>query len=357
MLTRFRAATLMVTAIATMTSCRAMLTTAELGPADIESSIFLIGDAGEPDPRERSKVLDSLAAQINVAPSKSFLVFLGDNVYPDGIPEEGQAAYADARRRLAVQVNSVPRGVRTVFVPGNHDWAGSGPFGLYSVRLQERMIESMAQGRDIKMLPGNGCPGPVSLDIGRLRFVALDTQWWLHSYIVNDADSKCATDPGAVTAALRQQINVPDGRVVVVGGHHPLMTGGEHGGYCGITGPFRRLAGHSQDILSGLNRVMRDSIETAFAAKPPLVYAAGHEHNMQVLRGGPTVQYLLVSGAGSDSKVSCGVWLRESYYVAQHRTGFMRLDVMRNKGVFLRVYAYRSDGSGGVTFSRWLEAR
>ena len=344
-------------AAAFISSCRSMLTTAELGPADIETSVFLIGDAGEPDPRERSKVLDSLAAQVSAAPAKSFIVFLGDNVYPDGIPEEGQAAYADARRRLAVQVNSIPPGVRSVFVPGNHDWAGSGPFGLYSVRLQERMIESMARGRNITMLPGNGCPGPVSLDIGRLRFVALDTQWWLHAYIVGDSSSRCATDPAAVTASLRQQINVPDGRVVVVGAHHPLMTGGEHGGYCGITGPFRRLAGHSQDILSGLNRVMRDSIETAFTAKPPLVYAAGHEHNMQVLRGGATVQYLLVSGAGSDSKVSCGVWLRESYYVAQHRTGFMRLDIMRGKGVFLRVYAFRSDGSGGVTFSRWLEPR
>jgi hypothetical protein len=340
-----------------LSGCRAEITPSDLGQSEIESSLFLIGDAGEPDPRERSKVLDSLAAHVSKDPQKALVVFLGDNVYPDGIPEEGQAAYADARRRLAVQVNSIPPGVRTIFLPGNHDWAGSEPFGLYSVRLQERLIAALARGRDIKMLPGNGCPGPVSIDIGRLRFVSLDTLWWLHSYIVNDSSSRCATDPGAVTAALRQQINVPDGRVVVVGAHHPLMTGGEHGGYCGITGPFRRLAGHSQDILSGLNKVMRDSIETAFSAKPPLIYAAGHEHNMQVMRGGPTVQYLLVSGAGSDSKVGCTVWLRESYYVAQHRTGFMRVDVLRNKGVLLRVYAYEGSGRGGLAYSRWLELR
>jgi len=350
---------IVATAIATISlyGCRARFTPAELGDNEIESSLFLIGDAGEPDPRERSKVLDSLAAQVSREPAKALVVFLGDNVYPDGIPEEGMAAYADARRRLAVQVNSIPAGVRTIFLPGNHDWAGSEPFGLYSVRLQERLITTLARGRDIKMLPGNGCPGPVSIDLGRLRFVSLDTQWWLHSYIVNDSSSRCATDPGAVTAALRQQINVPDGRVVVVGAHHPLMTGGEHGGYCGMTGPFRRLAGHSQDILSGLNKVMRDSIETAFATKPPLVYAAGHEHNMQVMRGGPTVQYLLVSGAGSDSKVGCTVWLRESYYTAQHRTGFMRVDVMRNKGVLLRVYAFEGSGRGGLSYSRWLELR
>ena len=335
-----------------------MIVRPELPPAEIETSLFLIGDAGEPDPRNREAALDSLTAHAAVDPGKSLIVFLGDNVYPDGIPDSGRAEYADARRRLESQVNAVPRGVRAIFLPGNHDWAGAEAFGLYSVRLQEQMIRSMAQGRDIRMLPGNGCPGPVSVDIGRLRFVSLDTQWWLHRYIVRDASTNCATDPGAVTAAIRQHINVPqEGRVVVVGAHHPLMTGGEHGGYCGITGPFRRFGGYAQDILSSLNKRMRDSIETAFAVKPPLIYAAGHEHNIQVLRGGATVQYLLVSGAGSEDKVACGVWLRESYYVAQHRTGFMRVDILRGKGVFLRVYTFSGSGAGGVSFSRWLEER
>jgi hypothetical protein len=208
------------------------------------------------------------------------------------------------------------------------------------------------------MLPSNGCAGPASVDIGRLRFIALDTQWWLHYYIVRDSLTRCPTDLASVTAAIRTQVEAPgERRVVIVGAHHPLMSGGEHGGYCGITGPFRRLAGYAQDILSGTNRRMRDSIESALAARPPLIYAAGHEHNIQVLRGGPSVQYLLVSGAGSRDKVACGVWLRESYYVAQHRTGFMRVDVMRDKGVLLRVYAYRGDGTGGLSFSRWLEPR
>jgi hypothetical protein len=339
-------------------ACRLQVANPDLQPADVETSLFLIGDAGEPDPRDRSVALDMLVKEASVVPAKSVIVFLGDNVYPDGIPEEGRAEYADARRRLESQVAAVPGGTRAVFIPGNHDWAGMGPFGLYAVRLQERMIEGMAPGKNVTMLPGNGCPGPVSLDFGRLRFISIDTQWWLHPYIVHDAATKCSTDVGAVTAAIRREIEPPgEHRVVVVGGHHPLMTGGEHGGYCGITGPFRRFGGYAQDILSGPNRRMRDSIETAFAKKPPLVYAAGHEHNMQVLRGGATVQYLLVSGAGSQEKVACGVWLRESYYVAQHRVGFMRLDVMRDKGVFLRVYEYLSDGSGGVAYTRWLEPR
>ncbi len=299
-----------------------------------------------------------MTAQARVAPSRSVIVFLGDNVYPSGIPAEGHAEYADSRRRLEAQVNAVPMGARGIFVPGNHDWSAAGPFGLYAVRLQERMIAALAGGRDVRMLPGNGCPGPVQFDAGRLRLITLDTQWWLHGFIVRDAESRCPESPAAVTAALRQQLRTsPEGRVTIVAAHHPLMTGGEHGGYCGVKGPFHRLGGRAQDIISALNRTMRDSIEAAFSANPPLAYAAGHEHNQQVLRGGPNVPYLLVSGAGSASKASCGVRLRESLYVSQHRTGFMRVDIMRGKGTLLRVFHYRSNGRGGLTFSRWLEDR
>lgn len=355
---RRSAPALSLAALAAISGCRMKVAELDLAPADIETSLFLIGDAGEPDPRDREPAVDSMTAQAAIDPAKSVIVFLGDNVYPDGIPEEGRAEYADSRRRLESQVVAVPLGARGIFVPGNHDWAGTGPFGLYSIRLQEQMITAMAQGRDVRLLPSNGCPGPVSLDVGRLRFISLDTQWWLHQYIVRDATTRCSTDVASVTAALRQQVRPPgERRVVVVGGHHPLMTGGEHGGYCGITGPFRRFGGYAQDIISSRNKRMRDSIEAAFANEPPLIYAAGHEHNIQVLRGGASVQYLLVSGAGSQDKVSCAVWLRESYYAAQHRVGFMRVDILKGKGVLLRVYTFTSDGTGGVTYSRWLEPR
>jgi hypothetical protein len=332
-------------------------------PANIETTLFLIGDAGEPDPREIGAPLDSLTAQAATAPQRSIVIFLGDNVYPEGIPEEGRAELADSRRRLAAQVQAVPPGARGIFMPGNHDWGAASAFGLYSLRNQERMIASLAreQGRDVRMMPSNGCPGPVALDVARLRLIIIDTQWWLHEFIVRDSASRCANGTlGSVTAALRNQVkpsaDVP-GQIVMVAGHHPLMTGGEHGGYCSITGPFRRLGVNSQDVMSTSNSRMRDSIEAALESSEPLIYAAGHDHNLQVLHGGRAAKYLLVSGAGSWSKVSCAVRLRESHFTSQHRSGFMRIDVLKDRGVLLRVYRFTDSGSGGLAFSRWLEPR
>jgi calcineurin-like phosphoesterase family protein len=346
-------------ALAFATGCHQKVTLEELLPADIETTLFLIGDAGEPDPRQVGSPLDSLAVQAAAAPERTIIVFLGDNVYPAGIPAEGAAEWADSRRRLEAQVRAIPLGARGIFVPGNHDWANAAPFGLYSVRLQEQMIASLAQGRNVRLLPGNGCPGPATLDVGRLRLIALDTQWWLHSYIVRDEKYACPVGTvGSVTAALRDQVRPQGtGRVVFVAGHHPLMTGGIHGGYCGATGPFRRFGGNAQDILSSANRAMRDSLRSAFFGHPPLAYVAGHDHVLQVLRGGRNVDYLLVSGAGAQSKTECAVRMRESYYVSQHHAGFMRVDIMKGKGVLLRVYRYPAHNATGLAYSRWLEVR
>lgn len=330
-------------------------------PEEIETTLFLVGDAGEPDPREVGAPLDSIHAQAALAPQRSVILFLGDNVYPTGIPDEGRAEWADARRRLAAQVTAVPMGARGIFIPGNHDWGypDEAPFGLYALRLQEAMIDELAGGRDVRLLPSNGCPGPVTMDVGRTRLVLLDTQWWLHEYIVRDEQSDCAANAyGEVTARLRAAVaDTTPGRITFVAAHHPLMSGGPHGGYCGITGPFHRFGGRAQDIMSGRNQMMRDSIEAAMSINPPLAFVAGHEHNQQVLHGGESTQYVLVSGAGSYSKAECAVRMRESYYVSQNRSGFMRIDILRGQGVHLQVYRFSRDGSGGLAYSRWLEPR
>lgn len=359
-ISRLITAMLCASALGVLSGCSPKRPATDVTPEEIETTVLFIGDAGEPDPRRNSAVLDSMKAMAAKAPERTIIVYLGDNVYPFGIPRDTSIYYEDARRRLLSQVEAVPRGVKGIFVPGNHDWAAGAPNGLYVVRQEEWMIDQMARARglDIRMYPGNGCPGPVALDIGRLRLILLDTHWWLHEFIVRDELSNCPTDMGVVTANLRELVkSTPDGRVAMAAGHHPLMTGGEHGGYCGTTGPFRRFGGRSQDIISSLNRNMRDSLESAFRAKPPVAYAAGHDHNLQVMKGTPSVQYLLVSGAGAAAKASCAVYLRESYYVSQHRAGFMRVDILKGKGVVLSVYDYTGGGTRGAPFSRWLETK
>ncbi len=344
----------------------------------IEHSVFFIGDAGAPavptDP-----VLIALRAAASEHPERNSIVFLGDNVYPMGMPVRDDPSRQESERRLQAQIDAVPQGARGIFVMGNHDWIRGREGGLAAVRRQLAYIADA--GRPLVVAaPTGGCPGPAVIDVSaRLRLVMLGTQWWLHgSERPSDPASACIADSEAeVTDSLRTVVQAGPDRIVLVAGHHPLRSGGVHGGkfdwkdhifplrvwkswlwlplpIIGSLYPLVRGSGFSaQDLGSGRYQTMRDSIVAAFGSHPPLAYAAGHEHNLQVLDG-MGARYLLVSGAGIYDHLSQAFRLEGSLY-ARAASGFIRIDLLRDGRVRLAVLLADGDGRLTEDFSMWLE--
>ena len=96
---------------------------------------------------------------------------------------------------------------------------------------------------------------------------------------------------------------------------------------------------------------MIDHLNNAFSVPektPLLIYAAGHDHSLQVLKG-DTTDYLIVSGAGS--KIS-GVKRGKETLFACSREGFMVMDFFDDDTVLLRVVV---PGDKEVVFHRWLK--
>ncbi len=213
----------------------------------------------------------------------------------------------------------------------------------------------------------------------RLRLVALDTQWWLHSGPRPEhPTSSCPADsPDEVVTSLVGALADTGDRVVVVLAHHPLVSNGPHGGHFGwqdhlfplrhvapwlwvplpLVGSVyplaRQLGIEAQDQAGGANRRMRAALEDAFAEHPPLVYASGHEHVLEVHRW-TSARYALVSGAGMFDHTDPVGWSDGTLYAAAH-SGFMRIDVTQPGRARLGVMAV--DGPGVVTevFSLWLD--
>jgi hypothetical protein len=351
-------------------------------PADplpaVETRVYLIGDAGAPAPGD--PVLKALSGQISADPDRSLVVFLGDNIYPAGLPPEGAPGRKEAERRLDAQIDVVrDAGAHGVFIPGNHDWGAWGAGGWDAVKRQGRRIAARG-GQRLSLLPTEGCPGPVVRDVAtRLRLVALDTQWWLHAYAKPlDPKSSCPEDSEAeVVDALRVAIEGAGERRVVVVGHHPLASGGIHGGNFGwrdhifplrakrswlwipLPGigsayPLARRRGVSDQDLSGdLNIHMREAIGGVFAKAAPLVYAAGHEHNLQVIKQ-KGAEYLLVSGTGFYGHASRTA-SSESTLFARVASGFMRLDLSPTGEVRLAVVLVDAAGNTEEAFSKMLK--
>jgi hypothetical protein len=344
-------------------------------PADsVVASLYFLGDGGRPD-SAGEPVLEALTAALRTAPDRSVAFFLGDNVYYGGIPDTSASDYVESRRRLTAQVEAVVvSGARGVFLPGNHDWKG--PDGWSAILRAEQIVAETGEGRVVQ-LPGNGCPGPAVMEVGGVRVVMLDTEWWLHkSGPKPEGPAQGCVAAGGVFDSVRALLATAGGRPTLVAGHHPLAGGGEHGGYFGwkdyffplrhvvswlwlplpVIGaayPAARNAGISrQDMSNPTYQRLIDSIGAALRDMPPAAYISGHEHSLQVIEL-PSGLLQLVSGGGYYGHIDFltpinGTWL------ALARSGYMRVDVTPGGRLRLAIFTVDSTGQATEVASRWL---
>src|SRR2546426_6662505 len=93
-------------------------------PEDVDASLLLIGDAGMSDAGRADPVLRALSTEAAILPQRTTVVFLGDNIYPHGLPPAGDGGRARAESRLRAQVEAATSsGAEVLFIPGNHDYA------------------------------------------------------------------------------------------------------------------------------------------------------------------------------------------------------------------------------------------
>jgi hypothetical protein len=381
-------------------------------PAAIDHRLLLIGDAGDPDP-QGEPTLHALEKQVELMPTRTTVVFLGDNVYETGMPDpspiEGTvaeeildeallnlfASRRDSERRVKAQVKAIDvRGTRAIFVPGNHDWDQFGIGGWVRVRELERYVRLLAgvvAGR-LELLPGGGCPGPVTVDLGQhARLIVLDTQWWLEvgeKPSPENNPTRCAqTTEGQVMTSLVQalQDSARAGRAAIVVAHHPLRSRGPHGGYVHprvhlfplvMFGSYVPTVAHwipipgvgtlmaagrawfspnPQDMSSRANehmraRLLRAMDDSAVAGAAPLLYASGHEHSLQVFRSARGPRYLVVSGLGSRAKALPVGHARDSLFAHSNREqpGFVKVDFLRDGRVRLAIVEWTAETPDGV---------
>ena len=334
-------------------------------PTQIAHRVVLVGDAGDLEGGEELlEKVGRLVAGPGTLLDRTTLVFLGDNFYPKGpeiLADDGSSEI------LLQQLNAGTRHAPTVFVPGNHGWDDSGIFkpdlaaGLKRLLAMEEYVASHASKPGVWM-PTAGCPGPEVLDRSGVRLVAIDSEWWLLDEELRARIAKqrrCAWDGDPirsgddVIAAIREALACNDSAACpprILLAHHPIETHGPHGGYfepsehlfcfgaiplpgvCSIDIWARRHGITRQDTASERYGDYIEALDEAMKVAPPLVFAAGHDHSLQVIdrQSGPL---LLVSGsAAKQSPVS------DKPAFSSSRAGFMVLEFMTDRSVMLRVF-------------------
>ena len=77
-----------------------------LEPDAVVETLFLIGDAGKPA-KGGEPVLIALRQQLERSAGHATVAFLGDNLYPAGLPAPGHPDLAEMERRLDDQMDAV----------------------------------------------------------------------------------------------------------------------------------------------------------------------------------------------------------------------------------------------------------
>jgi len=136
----------------------------------LQARIILIGDAGAfvtdgktaktVQTSGKSPVIQAVKNNIKLD-KKTVIVYLGDNLYKEGLPDDQTLGYAEAKAVLDTQINVARNtGAKVIFIPGNHDWNNGGPHGYDAILREEQYINYLADN-NVRFLPGGGGPGPI----------------------------------------------------------------------------------------------------------------------------------------------------------------------------------------------------
>lgn len=284
----------------------------------VSHTFYLIGDAGLSPADTLNPVLLRFRDRLENASETSTAVFLGDNIYPAGMPGPNKSpqAYQEAKGNLDAQLKTLEnyRG-RPVFIPGNHDWYSDGLKGL---KRQEKYVEDYLDRKDV-FLPENGCPLALKEVTGDILLITIDSKWYLSNWdrrpsINDDCEIKTREK---FWSELEGEIKKNADKTILLAIHHPLFTYGEHGGQFSLRqqfypsksiGPlpglgslinlFRKTSGaSSEDLFNRRYQEMQKRLLTLAAFGERVLVASGHEHTLQYIveRGIPQI----VSGAGA----------------------------------------------------------
>ena len=328
----------------------------------IVSRMVFIGDAGEIDPQQ-SQVISHAAGQ--VLKGKTTVLYLGDNIYPQGMglpgsPEE--AATKDILRSQFVPMRTA--GARVYFIPGNHDWDKSGPQGLAKIKAQSTFLTAQ-NDPELHMVPENGCPGPVLLPITpNLSIVAFDSEWWVFPHQKENKASNCRTTTKAeVVNQMKRLAAQHKDQILLLASHHPFQTYGAHGGrfslmqhlfplrdinknlyiplpVLGSIYPLiRRSFPGPEDLGNKAYQAMVNNVDAAFADIPNLIHIAGHDHGLQFIKHNNKIQ--IVSGAGT--KTSQVLRGKHAQY-GKAVQGYVIADLYSDKSVSFKFYEERATG-------------
>lgn len=330
-------------------------------------TFYLIGDAGLSPSNDLNPALKAFRDRLAVAGKNSTAIFLGDNIYPAGMPDrkDSTLAYQNARNNLVAQLKTL-EGYKgePIFIPGNHDWYNDGLEGL---EREEKFVTRWLDDKG-SFQPGNGCPiKEISIN-DQLLLILVDTEWYLTNWDKQpDMNDKCSIKSREkFMEELEDLIKDHRDKTTIIAMHHPMFSYGPHGGQfsfeqhlfpAGIPVPLpllgsalpilRTATGASiEDMYNKRYTELKKRLVTLAQYSDKVILVSGHEHSLQYIVEENTPQ--IVSGSGANKGVTR---LLNGSRFATGSMGYAILEVYTDGSSQLRFYGIPDSGAEKLLFT------
>ncbi|CAM4186812.1 BamA/TamA family outer membrane protein [Zobellia nedashkovskayae] len=315
----------------------------------VEHRVYLLGNTT--DIELESPFYDSLSELLST--TEPFTVILNGDLMDSGKTKEPTTQDSLKIDKLLRNIAQHENG-KVVIIPGDRDWANSGKKGLSSVNKLEKLVKSM-DFENVKWAIRKGCPGPDIIELNdHLILVSISTQWYNHPY---DKPEATTAECGIATERdflieLENAVEDSEDKNILVAGHFPLESLGNYGGHFqlakylsppiigSLNAGYRQNIGSPVDIVNSRFDNIRGSIENIVLRKGSVIYAAGHEKNLQVLQMGEN--YIINSGSPTKAKYVAKD--KEHALFAKSIPGLVELDYFTSGKVAYTIHSFEPSG-------------
>jgi len=337
---------------------------------DLLYTVYLIGDIKDPLPD--SKNLKLLKNHISKESKQSAVVFLGDILYPLGLPDSTDVNFNDAELNLKHILHTLDTfDGEVVFVPGNHDWSRGRQQGWESLKNQEKYIEKYLNQGNV-FLPDQGCPGPVEIELSQdITLIVFDSQWWFHKNVKPGSDGECGfIEETELFIQIEDALRRNRDKKVIFAAHHPLFSVGKHGGhfpasyflfplldfnnwmYLPLPGfiytGYRKYLGNIQDLAHPEYKIFKETLLDIFREYPNVIYAAGHEHNLQYFEK-DSLHHIVSGGGGEGTYIARK---KKNTDFAYQSIGFNKLSFYLNGDAWMEFICPDNTSEGKVVYRK-----
>jgi len=315
-------------------------------------NVYLLGDFGGYETQEQ--IAAGLPFQnLGITPTDK-LVLLGDNLYPHGVSPATEPSHTkEATNLKALVKHCLAFFSPPIYVlPGNHDYNKGKKNGISYWEAQKKVLSDTF--KDTVLIADEKL---IEVKTDTVVCLLANTQQFLQPGKRRKSSEKLLAMANSLQVSLKTYAGSP----TVVCGHHPFYSRAMHGGKFSLHEhlfPFtvgrkrllvplpilgsllamgRRAIGTREDMRHPRYWRLRQAFIGVFSRFTGLVYAAGHDHNLQ--HYGLYDNHFIVSGSGSKlAYVRKGG--RADFVAKQH--GLFR-SYKTTQGLCLQAVAFNGD--------------